>query len=151
LLTNRFPRLLTVALLLTTLAPADSIHVAAASMYSGASAYGHAPTFARQPTLNAAKAAPTMFAAYSHVSTGANGEAHIGGLISRTAMFSTGSRAPSLGFTDSQHGTISRKNGTWAVWRERTPLATPEPGSLMLLSTGLAGIAGMVRRKLLRG
>jgi hypothetical protein len=32
----------------------------------------------------------------------------------------------------------------------RTPMATPEPGSLMLLSTGLIGIAGMLRRKLLR-
>jgi PEP-CTERM motif-containing protein len=32
----------------------------------------------------------------------------------------------------------------------RTPMATPEPGSLMLLSTGLIGIAGMMRRKLLR-
>ncbi len=31
-----------------------------------------------------------------------------------------------------------------------SPLATPEPGSLMLLSTGLMGIAGMMRRKLLR-
>jgi len=31
-----------------------------------------------------------------------------------------------------------------------TPLATPEPGSLMLLSTGLIGIAGMLRRNLVR-
>jgi hypothetical protein len=30
------------------------------------------------------------------------------------------------------------------------PLATPEPGSLMLLSTGLIGIAGMLRRNLVR-
>jgi hypothetical protein len=30
------------------------------------------------------------------------------------------------------------------------PLATPEPGSLMLLSTGLLGLAGMARRKFLR-
>jgi len=29
--------------------------------------------------------------------------------------------------------------------------STPEPGSLMLLSTGLIGIAGVLRRKLLRG
>jgi hypothetical protein len=32
-----------------------------------------------------------------------------------------------------------------------TALATPEPGSLMLLSTGLIGIAGIMRRKLLCG
>lgn len=30
-------------------------------------------------------------------------------------------------------------------------MATPEPGSLALLSTGLLGVAGMVRRKVLRG
>jgi hypothetical protein len=29
-----------------------------------------------------------------------------------------------------------------------TPVATPEPTSLMLLSTGLIGLAGMMRRKL---
>jgi len=33
----------------------------------------------------------------------------------------------------------------------RTPMSTPEPGSLLLLSTGLIGIAGTLRRKLLRG
>ena len=30
-------------------------------------------------------------------------------------------------------------------------MSTPEPGSMMLLGTGLIGIAGMMRRKLLRG
>ena len=31
-----------------------------------------------------------------------------------------------------------------------TPVATPEPGSLLLLSTGLIGIAGPLRRNLVR-
>jgi PEP-CTERM motif len=31
------------------------------------------------------------------------------------------------------------------------PLTTPEPGSMMLLGTGLIGIASVVRRKLSRG
>jgi hypothetical protein len=35
--------------------------------------------------------------------------------------------------------------------KQGPPTTAPEPGSLLLLSTGLLGIAGMVRRKLLRG
>jgi hypothetical protein len=31
-----------------------------------------------------------------------------------------------------------------------SPMTAPEPGSLMLLSTGLIGIAGVLRRKLAR-
>jgi hypothetical protein len=30
----------------------------------------------------------------------------------------------------------------------RSPLAAPEPGALLLLSTGLMGMAGLIRRKL---
>jgi len=32
-----------------------------------------------------------------------------------------------------------------------TAMSTPEPGTMMMLGTGLIGIAGMMRRKLLRG
>jgi hypothetical protein len=53
-------------------------------------------------------------------------------------------------FLRASHGTISYKDGNWAVWHQKTPqpLSTPEPGSLLLVSTGLIGVAGTVRRKL---
>jgi PEP-CTERM motif len=47
------------------------------------------------------------------------------------------------------HGTIRFRAKNWNGGSQKTPMSTPEPGSLMLLSTGLVGIAGMVRRKLL--
>lgn len=59
-------------------------------------------------------------------------------------------------FQGNRHGTIAGRNGNWLVGQSNapggsgTPLTTPEPGSLMLLSTGLIGIAGTLRRKLRR-
>jgi PEP-CTERM motif len=47
------------------------------------------------------------------------------------------------------HSTISYRAKNWNGGNQKAPMSTPEPGSLMLLSTGLVGIAGMVRRKLL--
>jgi hypothetical protein len=44
-----------------------------------------------------------------------------------------------------RHGTISYPIAGWRVWREK-PMSTPEPGSLLLVSTGLAGIGGLLRR-----
>jgi hypothetical protein len=46
------------------------------------------------------------------------------------------------------HSTISYRAKNWNGGSQKAPMSTPEPGSLMLLSTGLVGIAGMVRRKL---
>ena len=52
------------------------------------------------------------------------------------------------------HGTPSRHDGNWSTWHIQpktiAPLSAPEPSSLLLLSTGLIGIAGTVRRKLQR-
>ncbi len=46
------------------------------------------------------------------------------------------------------HSTISYRAKNWNGGSPKAPMSTPEPGSLMLLSTGLVGVAGMVRRKL---
>jgi len=46
----------------------------------------------------------------------------------------------------------SRSEFVWKVGtpfqRPTSPMSTPEPGSLLLLSTGLIGFAGLIRRKL---
>jgi hypothetical protein len=41
------------------------------------------------------------------------------------------------------HGSIGINNGNLSV------LVTPEPGTLSLMGTGLIGLAGLVRRKLI--
>jgi len=125
---NRFLLSLVVALCLSTLALADSAPVSIAFLHSstGVSAASH--TYSGNENENA------TWNSHAAVSPSGNG-----------------------GFAQ-LHGTISRQNGNWGAWhvgtpgtpRPPAPLATPEPGSLMLLSTGLMGIAGAMRRKLHR-
>ena len=159
LLTSRFRVSLGVALFLCTLASADSINGKTGVLPSGASAYGGDNTYTGHFSTNGGRATPTTLVAYSgSLSTSENGNARIGNPLSGAATFSNGVKgyiATDATFLQDRHGTIAYKNGSWAVWRTGTSaptgMSTPEPGSLMLLSTGLMGIAGMVRRKLLRG
>ena len=61
-----------------------------------------------------------------------------------------GSNSVRVSSPDAMHNNIRFRPAGWANGRG-DGMAAPEPGSLMLLSTGLIGIAGLVRRKLLRG
>jgi|SRR5271154_281473 len=123
---SRFLLSLVVALSLSTLALADSAPVSNAFLHSSAG-----------------------FSGWSHVYSGSDNEKR-----GSHAGFSPSENTGNNGFIQ-VHGTVNRKNGNWGVGQVGpstsqgpAPLATPEPGSLMLLSTGLIGIAGVVRRKL---
>jgi len=128
---SRFLLSLVVILSLSALALADCAPVNADLLHSSAG-------FSRGSSV------------YSGVSSGPASEKW----DSHTSVVSSGNTG-NQGFVQ-LHGTVSRKNGNWSTWHAGTPgskntptpLATPEPGSLMLLSTGLMGIAGVLRRKL---
>jgi hypothetical protein len=130
LLRSRLLLSLVVTLSLSTLALANSAQVTISSFHSG----------------SGTSVTPPAYSSVAHSS--------INGGTATTVMIGKGiadSSATHGTFLGSVHGTISHKDGNWAVWNHRSaPLSTPEPGSLMLLSTGLVGVAGIVRRKLLR-
>jgi hypothetical protein len=123
---SRFVFSLVVALSLSTLALADCAPASGAFLHSSAG-----------------------FSGWSHVYSGSGNDKR--GFHAGVSSSGNGGQFIQL------HGTTSRKNGNWGAWhvgapstsQGPAPLATPEPGSLMLLSTGLMGIAGIVRRKLL--
>jgi PEP-CTERM motif len=112
-------------------------------------------------TLALADSAPVSIA-FLHSSTGVSAASHINSSsdhVNQNATWSSHADVSPSGNGGSLqlHGTISRKNGNWGAWHvgapgtsKPQPLSTPEPGSLMLLSTGLMGIAGVLRRKLRR-
>ncbi len=132
---------LVVALFLSALALADSAPVSIAYPNSSTGAYAGAQSYSGHSSISQRLGTPLILAAFSSPSS-EKPDARL--------------NVPLFGNASVQvHGTISRKNGDWGVWHTSVTtgpgsLATPEPGSLMLLSTGLIGIAGVLRRKLRR-
>jgi len=156
---NRFLLSLVAALFLSVLASADSTNVSLALLHSGTSAPG-ANSYDRVNNLpghfssSAVKNASANFVAYnSHIRSSEGASFQGSPLLPRQAMFGSGAadhNSAPMAFQDGKRMT-SRYRADSIVWNRGKTLSTPEPGSLMLLSTGLMGIAGMLRRKLRLG
>ena len=136
---TRFLLSLVVTLLLSALASANSAPADVAFLHSGMRVPG---------------SLRTNFTPVS-ISLGVNAGMNTGnGTLALFLEKSANGNATPVTFLPGRHGTISHKNGDWAVWRQGkppvAPMTAPEPGTLMLLSTGLIGIAGRVRHKLRR-
>ena len=147
MLSRRFLLSLVVGLSLSTLASANSANVNMTFLHSGTGVY--ARTYMDHFWMDGGRATPAIFAASNDlVSTGKSRSAYLNGPLSGTVMdgqhvtdYKTGSIASLSGM----NGTRFRTDN-WAGARHG--MSTPEPASLLVLSTGLIGIAGLVRRKL---
>jgi len=120
---RRFLLSVVVALFFSTLASASSTTVNMTSLYLGTRVFGGYHAYPYYFSINGGKVTPMM----------KHGPAsEFKGLVLYTPV--GGSPGPGL------------RPQELIGYRE-TPAATPEPASLLLLSTGLIGIAGLVRRK----
>jgi hypothetical protein len=144
---------LVVALFLSTLALANSIPVNLTLLHSGTSVHGGAFTAPGHFSISGLKAAPMNFDAISsHPSRDWN--AHLSGLPAGKVMLGNGAanRTGRIAFPGQGYQPTCCKAQNWVGGVQGAAAAhLPEPGSLILLSTGLLGIAGIARRKLLRG
>jgi hypothetical protein len=146
-LRRRFLLPLVVGMSLSTLARADSTPVNMAFSGSATGVYDASQDYSSHFSVNTGT--PVTLAGFKSPSSekrsGQLGVPRIGKEILIKNDLATNST-----FLGERHGTISYKTGNWAVWRQVSPMAAPESGSLILLSTGLIGIAGIVRRQLRR-
>jgi hypothetical protein len=135
-----------VSLLLSALASANSVPLAP-SLRPGA--FGGSQTH----FLNASTAGRTTtqgtFSAFNNSAPHDNGTPYLNSRVAGNIVLGNATYdVTRLAFVDGRHGTIAYSPAGWAVWRKKAPSATtPEPDSLVLLSTGLIVIAGIVRRK----
>jgi hypothetical protein len=156
----------------STPASANSTNVATAYLRSGPfnSATGHSLMIGGKTTAAVFVAYEqaydhTYTQTYAQTTTGAIGGARIGASASERFTFPgkfnygggmAGSKIASVLFPQRRYGPTCCEARSW-VGSGRAPgstgpgLPTSEPGSLMLAATGLAGIAGMLRRKLRLG
>jgi hypothetical protein len=126
-----------VALSISTLAAADAIPANAPSAHFSTGLNSHL-------SLSSTKSTATPLDAFSnHAAAGTNDKFR----VAIAPVYRATPIASSIGL----QGTIRFRTSGWTGGGEGHGTTAPEPGSLMLLSTGLFGIAGIVRRKLMRG
>jgi hypothetical protein len=161
MLSHRFFLSLVAGLFLSTLASANSITVNVTSMHAAGD--GHANSYAGQSSSAGGTIAPAMITP-AMITAGKTTPAMSIAYASRTSSFGSvisnanAANAPATGivFPKRKYGPTCCDARPWVgSGQERHPprpgLSTPEPSSLMLLSTGLMGIGGMVRRSFFRG
>ncbi len=151
---RRLPVLLLAALFFSTLALANSIPVHMAFLHSGAGVLSGAVTHPSHFSTSAGRATPMNYDAInvnSHAS--AEWNTHLSGLSSGKVLLAKGSANTTghIAFPGRGYEPTCCKAQNWVGGDYTGHTTAPEPGSLILLSTGLLGIAGLVRRKLLRG
>ena len=149
---RNFALSLVVALFCSTLALANSIPVNMTFLHSGISIHGVAFTYASHSSISGGRATPMNYDAVNRHQS-ADWNTHLGA-PSSGKVFLANSSANTIGSIALGRGyeptCCKAQNWVGAVGGAATS-SVPEPGSLVLLSTGLLGVAGMIRRKLLRG